>query len=120
MRALHKNELTFQDFLLRRDVCQSDLLFLDQRKREADLQNLVVLKITTNMEDARTKSGTSQIRTKNVTTGCKMPCSMKKPNTDVYSVTALKKCGSKKRGNRSRRSSTNGGLDDSGRSMKRP
>ena len=56
MRALHKNELTFQDFLLRRDVCQSDLLFLDQRKREVDLQNLVVLRITINMEDARAKS----------------------------------------------------------------
>ena len=39
-----------------RDVCQRDLLFLDQRKREVDLQNLVVLRITINMEDARAKS----------------------------------------------------------------
>ena len=44
------------DFLLSRDVCQRDLLFLDQRKRGADLQVLVVLEITIYMEDARAKS----------------------------------------------------------------
>ena len=99
MRALDKNKQTFQDFLLSRDVCQRDLLFLDQRKRGADLQVLVVLEITMNMEEARAKSQEHiyQIGTKNVTTGCKMSCSMKKPNTDFYSVTTLKMCGTKKR-----------------------
>ena len=86
MRALEKNELTFVDFLLRRDVCQRELLFLDLRKRRADLQIEVVLEITINMEGARAKSQehTYHIGTKNVTTGCKMPCIMKKPNTDFY------------------------------------
>ena len=71
------------DFLLSRDVCQRDLLFLDQRKRGAYLQVLVVLEITINMEDARAKSQerTYQIRPKSVTTGCKMPCSMQKTLT---------------------------------------
>ena len=72
--------LEWTDFLLRRYVCQRDLLFLDQRKRRADLQILVVLEITINMEDARAKSQelSYKIRTKNVTTGCKMTCSMQK------------------------------------------
>ena len=52
------------DFLLRRDVCQRDLLFLDQRKRRADLQVLVVLEITINMEDARAKSQERTYQTK--------------------------------------------------------
>ena len=70
-----------------------------ERKRRADLQILVVLEIMINLEYARAKSQehTYQIGTKNVTIGCKMPCSMKKPNTDFYSVTTLKMCGTKKR-----------------------